>query len=1290
MSIFKKWFNDNPSKILGEVVKMKNWRSQEGELIDVVVGGIENLQKIDAPESFVPKKGIGLHSVNTKEVTAEIEEKNIKKALDAFEVKKAKSKGKPKATKSKKKVNLEKVRYFPARTDIELTTFEESFEELNKGLDEGYIKAWVFYKKSNNFPLHKSFDKFYETGDEYVKDAMEKGFLCYDPKEGFIPSVLYYSGNIYTRLNRLQNDYKASAEKSIEQHKKQKEKLKSILPEKLKLNAPDENKLNINFQSLFAKKFRILQYGEESSLYDAFFNWIFNLDITQLKYFKLGEPTLLYKHTFLKDQFRDREKSWVAQYKRESVDELNYQMNVFIQTLDSKSQLEIENKWNREHNGFVEPNYKLIPICFEHNKLFKDAPLEVRDAQIEGVQFMDVSGNGIIAYDVGVGKTMTSILALGNGISNGQCKRPIIAVPNSTYWKWLAELHGTYDSEGNVISHGILPQYKINNFYNLGKDIMSEIWNPETGLNEAIEENSITMITYDAFKHLGFSESLSDTFVVEVADIVSQTEGISTRERAKEFDKAVEIVSVAESEGKVFIDQADFDYMVLDEAHNCNKIFTQVQNNDDTEGGRTYTLKQGEPRVRSLVPFFLSRYIQRNNLGRNICLLTATPFNNNPLEVYSILALADLDRIKKLGVGNIRVFFDEYIFTTSEKVVKAGNKIDTQQVVKGWNNKISLQSIMFAVMNYKTGEDANIVRPIKHTFPKISEVDKDGIVTILPAEKQIKTYLLPTDRQKANFMDLDNWFDMAKKDSELKAGADLVMITKGMSNTFSPHSYEYSKDDNIPYIDPIDFIEDSAKLKYTMLCIKSILEHHKKTKTPIGGIIIYSNTGVPFFPLIKEYLENELDFKKEGYKPKKKWYSQVEIIAGGINSTDKENIKEGFLKGDIKVVIGSATIREGIDLQKRTTTLFNLYNEWNPTAYKQLEGRLYRFGNIYKNVRIVTPLLIDSSDAMIWQKLEEKTGRINDIFDRNDKSNILEVIEEDREAIKWSIMQDTEAIAKEKIKEEIQEVESKLKIKMKQADDIKSLYNLKNEKLPDARIKINQYEKEDFNKYDPAPDLGGTYIDKYERISNIKYDIMREMKSEIEELEKAYKENEQVVLGVDDLTKIGKAKNYFKVFRDSFFTSKTDLKAYYNAKSKYDKILEFIIQTFGKDMVDNHKFIFDSINEEIKEINEVELPALKSQSYIDEVKAEIDAERERLQAGANTLEETVKAFTDTNYLLDELAKKPESPEQKKAKLIKDYKDAIEGMYLMMGISEGETKEKYNEAIELMELSLNAI
>ena len=56
---------------------------------------------------------------------------------------------------------------------------------------------------------------------------------------------------------------------------------------------------------------------------------------------------------------------------------------------------------------------------------------------------------GLLAFDVGVGKTYTGIATLARARQEGWCKRPVVLVPNSIVWKWEADIRR------------VLPDYRI-------------------------------------------------------------------------------------------------------------------------------------------------------------------------------------------------------------------------------------------------------------------------------------------------------------------------------------------------------------------------------------------------------------------------------------------------------------------------------------------------------------------------------------------------------------------------------------------------------------------------------------------------------------------------------------------------------------------------------------------------------------------------------------------------------------------------------------------------------------
>ena len=236
------------------------------------------------------------------------------------------------------------------------------------------------------------------------------------------------------------------------------------------------------------------------------------------------------------------------------------------------------------------------------------------------------------------------------------------------------------------------------------------------------------------------------------------------------------------------------------------------------------------------------------------------------------------------------------------------------------------------------------------------------------------------------------------------------------SLALSPYLYKYSGLGRPKYK---DYIETSAKLNYVIQCVKSVKLHHESNGTPVSGQVIYMNRGVEYFDLIKEYLVKEVGFAEH----------EIGIIRSSMpKGKDKSWVQDRFLgrrfdeitrefsdipdSERIKVLIGSATIQEGINLQTYGTVLYNCFLDWNPTSVIQLEGRIWRQGNQYSNVRIVNPMLEESMDIFMFQKLEEKTNRINVLFDYNGNTSTINLEEFNAKELKYALIKDPLRVAK--------------------------------------------------------------------------------------------------------------------------------------------------------------------------------------------------------------------------------------------------------------------------------------
>ncbi len=215
----------------------------------------------------------------------------------------------------------------------------------------------------------------------------------------------------------------------------------------------------------------------------------------------------------------------------------------------------------------------------------------------------------------------------------------------------------------------------------------------------------------------------------------------------------------------------------------------------------------------------------------------------------------------------------------------------------------------------------------------------------------------------------------------------------------------------------IAFVETSPKLYFAAKSIQSLVNYHIENNQDITGQIIYMAFGIKFIyggvtyngmDLLKAYIEHILDFKQvftasetseitsEGsdgvlskeLSSKEYKLSQVQVVNGAIQDPlYKSAISKSFNNGKIKVLIGSSTIKEGINLQGSkefnhgNSTIYVVTSDYAPMVFMQLEGRVWRQGNPLENVRMVYPLIKNSIDLHIYSKLKEKITKVKNMLE---------------------------------------------------------------------------------------------------------------------------------------------------------------------------------------------------------------------------------------------------------------------------------------------------------------------
>lgn len=625
--------------------------------------------------------------------------------------------------------------------------------------------------------------------------------------------------------------------------------------------------------------------------------------------------------------------------------------------LDQESAIKVENKWNELFNTYT--GYPDFNFDIHGMSAIKDGEkFELYEQQIKGISFLCDKGNGLLAYEVGAGKTACGICSVVYQMQHGNCKRPLIIVPNAVYSKWVHDIKGLF------------PSIKINEIYNL---------NPRIIYHLDITDNSITVCSSEALNAITFKDESFNSWIKEdfkyIVDEKKQKKYIGPSSTKAKF---------------VYFEDLGFDLICVDEAHRYKNLIRTCAKTDVYS--EFSNMGFGTPSARAVKMFAITQYIHRNNNNKNVFFLTATPFTNSPMEIYSMLLYVTGNKLPRLGYKTINDFLDEFAEISNEWAVDSKGTVTQKTVMKSFRSLYALQDLIRSCIDKVNIEEAEIERPEKVTHLE-------------------KIYM--NEIQEKIFNDEIKNIEEAEDVGELFTAMNAMRMAMLSPVLVNKARYSFP----IPPVEQI--VEASPKLK--LVCDTVVSVYKEKPKC---GQIIYMPRGVGESEYVRDYLVEH-------------GVPRAAVVL--MNSSTDEIIRDIFIdefnnpEEPLKIIIGSETISEGVDLNGNSIALYNCLLGWNPAEPVQVEGRLWRQGNRQKTVHVVYPVMYNSIDSLIYQKHDEKVSRIDAIWSyRGDKLNVEEINPED---LKLDLIKDPEkkadylvALEVAKVQQELDFVQDKIKL----------------------------------------------------------------------------------------------------------------------------------------------------------------------------------------------------------------------------------------------------------------------
>lgn len=760
----------------------------------------------------------------------------------------------------------------------------------------------------------------------------------------------YAEGNIYAKLEQLERDFvdKNAVGGMENQYEKQKSLLESVLPKPKNLEdiiiSPNHEFVHqFSMRKVEKEKWNPNTRQTETVKEDTSLAETFKTFVTSLPASAFAGSSSWEVRSFVDNENvtgSDKERNALIRERRK--DAANDLFRKYVrEELSEETRNRFVAEFNKKFNNIHVPDYSQFPLFSKINKNFKGEPLSLTEVQRAGVGRLTTKGVGLLAHEVGFGKTLSGIISMHEAMQRGNARRPLIVVPNANILKqWVETI---FES---------IPEAKLNILGNLGKDYDLSNFDNKDG--------EITLVTYEGFNNIGFSRETTEQLASKFSYITeSELKSVKNSER----DVQIEIQKEKEVEGKMrrgkIYDWEDFgfDHITFDEVHNANHIVGKVRI-EDRRFSSDFRNQNQRTSGLGINAWMACQYIQEKNNGRNVSLLSATPFTNKPLEYYSILSLIANKRLEESGYFNVNNFFETFMEADNEMEIGATGDVKFKSNVRRFKNNSLFQQLLSEFIDLK-GEEDN---------PELKRPNR--------INKEYK--IEQNDLTKEQYEILNDSF------SEKEPGAILTHILNARLIAISPYLSIHYEDENPT---TKEFIENSPKLKLTM----DLIAQNKKD-IPNAGQIIYSELAVAEFPKLKEYLISEV-----GFKP-----IEVGIITGATTKNQRIDIQNDFNSGKIKVIIGSEAIQEGMNLQEKTSDMYLLSLPYNFTSLRQVEGRAWRQGNQWENVRINYMLTNDSIDVFMLQKLQAKQARYLEAMKKG--ANVVDVSDVNTQELKTAII----------------------------------------------------------------------------------------------------------------------------------------------------------------------------------------------------------------------------------------------------------------------------------------------
>jgi len=609
-----------------------------------------------------------------------------------------------------------------------------------------------------------------------------------------------------------------------------------------------------------------------------------------------------------------------------------------------------------------------------------------------------VSGNMLLAHEVGAGKTFAMIMAGMEAKRLGLARKPIYVVPNSMLGQFSQEFLELYPDAKILVADEY--QFHGSRRTEFLARVAADNWD-----GVIITHDSIKAIPTTPEFQREMIQRMLDEYVEAITIARADTKGSFTTkalEKARDMYQAkLDALTDVRKDNTLYWEDLGVDLLFLDEAHEYKNLSLPSNTSVPLSSAQKTTDM-----------YIKTRYIERVNPGRGLVFATATPISNSIAEQYVMLRYLNEDGLRAAGYPSFDSWSRDYVQFSAAQEYTAIGTLEMKTRARAYVNTFAMAQGFRSIADVKLAKDLNLDTPTVigdnvPMFGSAGDVDAaiaDGgsmgpMLVVVPGSSRLKRFM--TSLQK-------RW---DSKPGKPQKGDDSVfpIINDGRFGAIDArmvtgqHAQAHGHDSSQPWL--------HSKARYVTDRAFAVWEDSKHVR---GTQMIFSDLGVPKEFRKSEVAAVEAQVRKEspdatdaevaeaveavlgsdGYD----LYSDIKrmLVEKGVpeseiafiqeargNKKKKQAIIERMKRGDIRILIGSTQMMgQGVNAQERMVALHHIDVPYKPAWLQQREGRVVRQGNVLwekgeiLGVRIFRYALKGSYDPRAWQILENKIGFI--------------------------------------------------------------------------------------------------------------------------------------------------------------------------------------------------------------------------------------------------------------------------------------------------------------------------